>query len=148
MSCYMSVISRRQGCYVDMFAGCPDGLPSNKNLTLPPRQIMGSFCGLSVCEWWFTGLSSHFCQHYMKYAPDKLSTIWAGWKAISSEHVKRRWSGSIWTLPWQMPFCLLTAIQLGYWVMCYIWTLHFIIKPSIREYHSSPHMYVRYRYQG
>lgn len=119
-----------------------------KNPTFSPRQIMGSFRCLTMCAWWFIGLSSHFCQHYMKYAPDKLPVISAGRKAISSEHVKCRWSGSIRTLPWQSPLCLPAATQLEYRVMYCIWMLHFIIKPSTREYHWSLHIYVCHRCRG
>lgn len=129
-----------------MFSCCPDGLPSNR--TLSPRQIMRRFSCSTASEPWFIEFSCHFCQRYMTNAPDKLSVISAGFKAISSEHAKRWWTGSIWTLPWQMSLGSLAAIKLEYWVMYYMWMLHFIIKPPIRAHHSFPHMYVRHRYQG
>lgn len=78
----------------------------------------------SPCEWWFIESCSHCCQQIIKYAPDKMSVISTGWKAISSEHVKCHWSGSIWTFPWQMSLCLLAATALESWSWakyeCYI----------------------------
>lgn len=43
-----------------------------------------------------------------------------------------------------MSLCFLATKQLEYWVMYYIRMVDYIWRPSIREHHSSLHMYVHH----
>lgn len=46
----INIISIGHGCSLDRFYGCPEGLPSKKNLTLSPRKMIGAFASrLCVC---------------------------------------------------------------------------------------------------